>query len=62
MSATHLLNVCTLHPAPSDPQGLQCCLGVRATDTGRYKALKEFVQRGYEGQAVVRLTLVSWLS
>jgi chromosome segregation ATPase len=38
-------------------QALQCCLGARAAETGRYRSMREFVQRG-EAQAVVKVTLV----
>ncbi|EFN53934.1 hypothetical protein CHLNCDRAFT_58396 [Chlorella variabilis] len=37
-------------------QALQCCLGARASDTGRYRAMKKFVQRG-QAQAVIKVTL-----
>jgi hypothetical protein len=38
-------------------QALQCGLGARAAETGRYKVMKAFVRKG-EAQAVVKVTLV----
>ncbi|KAI3431453.1 hypothetical protein D9Q98_004505 [Chlorella vulgaris] len=37
-------------------QALQCGLGARAAETGRYKVMKAFVRKG-EAQAVVKVTL-----